>query len=265
MMTRNFKFKSVHDVVVQIYDAKADKNNEMTAVLLPAIGVPIVKYERFIHQLSQIGFTVIAADYPYCGANTPHVNKSINYNYRDLIEGFIPELLKQSSTKKTILIGHSLGGHLATLFATTTTIPVIGIATGNVHYANWQGIERLKILGFAAFIKSMCKVYGYFPGYKVGFGRKETKDLMKNWCHTVLHGNYTFYADPLPKADVLGYFISIHNDSFAPLRSTESLADNFLENQIVIVKLPVETKGNPHSAWLKNPEAIVSHIKNYRM
>lgn len=262
MMT-NFYFLNQYDVKVHFFPAANAADMGINLILLPAIGVPIAKYQRFIQQLNSVGLNVITADYPCCGENLPHVDKTVDYNYSQLIHDFIGKLVELSGSKTTVLLGHSLGAHLATLYATQHQIAVIGIATGNIYYKNWHGVGRAKILAVALLFRILSRTYGYFPGYKVGFGYKETKGVMDNWCHTALTGNYDFFAKNLSKAQVNSYFIQIQGDEFAPMASTIGLANYFEQKIVEQIQLAPNFKGNKHSIWLKEPSLVVEKVLHF--
>ncbi|WP_227430337.1 alpha/beta fold hydrolase [Psychrobacter sp. I-STPA6b] len=260
-----FQFMDKYTVQVHHHLAQNDNAKHITIVILPAIGVAIKKYDQLSQQLAIQGYDVIAADYPCCGANQPQVHRGIDYNYRDLIDDFIPQLLSFSKTPTSILLGHSLGGQLASLFSTEHHIDVIGIATGDIHYKNWQGLGQLKILAVATLFSILSKLYGYFPGYKVGFSDKETKGVIQDWGRMVFRGIRRIYTrsaqdSKSQQSQGFGYFISIKNDNFAPISITQALAKLFVNSHIDTVCLPVELKGNPHSVWLKTPQVIIEKI-----
>lgn len=253
-----FNFKGKYEVKVKILNAEGKK--DLTFILLPAIGVPIKKYQNLISGLMDEGYTVIAADYPCCGENSPHIDRNIDYGYKDLINDYIPKLLEFSKTTKTVLLGHSLGAHIATLYATQNDIPVIGVATGNIHYKNWAGLGKLNILRAVVLFKVLINIYGYLPGYKVGFGVKEAKTLMSDWCYTALTGNYDFFNKNIQKSSNKVLYINIKGDDFAPYQSTLKLAEMFHEYKLEVLELSTELKGNKHSIWLKEPKDVLDII-----
>lgn len=257
----NFSFKNLYEVKVNKIKP-IDENSDLTFILLPAIGVPIKKYERLIIGLRDKGYSVIYADYPCCGENRPQISKDYDYDYLDLLNDFIPNLIKNSDTQNLVLLGHSLGGHLASLYALKNNIPIAVVASGNIHYKNWNLMGRAKILSAVILFKSLIKTYGFFPGYKVGFGDREAKSLMNDWCHTVLTGNYNFSGIKLNKGNARALFINIKNDNFSPLKSTKKLAEMFSECIVKQIELPSTLKGNRHSMWLKSPDQIIEVIHN---
>lgn len=260
-MCGSFLFKDKYNVQVERFEATQQQKSEITFILLPAIGVPIQKYQRFINHLNQVGYHVVTADYPCCGINHPHIDKDRDYGYKDLVTEFIPNLLKFAKSEKNILLGHSLGGHLATLYATQNTISIIGIATGNIHYKNWPGLAKLNILRAVGLFKLLTNFYGYLPGHKIGFGLKEAKTLIHDWCHTALTGNYDFFTPQHKKAKGHAVYIHIKGDHFAPYQSTKKLAEMFRSYSLESIELNTQLKGNKHSIWLKEPNNIVYEIK----
>lgn len=257
----SFSFKDLYEVKVNKI-SPVDKSNNLTFILLPAIGVPIKKYERLIIGLKNNGYSVVYADYPCCGDNFPQISKSHDYDYSDLLKYFIPNLIKSCDTQNLVLLGHSLGGHLASLYALENNIPIVIVASGNIHYKNWNFVGRAKILSAVILFKSLTKAYGFFPGYKVGFGHREAKSLMNNWCHTVLTGNYDFSGIEIKRSNAKSLFINIKNDNFSPLESTKKLAEMFSSTVFQQIELPSHLKGNRHSIWLKSPDQIIKIIDN---
>lgn len=255
-----FTFKKQYSVNVHIHKPEPEHDRETTLVFMTAIGVPLQKYSQFFEHLTTKGYTVIGADYPCCGENEPQLDRSVNYNYQDIVSHFIPPLLGYSENKKTYLLGHSLGGHMATIYSALTDTPVIAVATGNLHYKNWQGWGRLNILRAVAIFKPLVAIYGYFPGYKIGFGDRETKGIMNDWCHTALTGRYDFIKGDLNAGKGRGLYFYIEGDSYAPYKSTQNLAKLCAESTLISVKLPERITGNPHGAWIKDPDIIARHI-----
>ncbi len=255
-----FTFKNEYSVSVHIQEPKAEQDRKTTLVFMTAIGVPLHKYSPFFATLTAKGYTVIGADYPCCGENEPQLDRRVDYSYQDIVTHFIPPLLSFSKHQKTYLLGHSLGAHMATIYSALTDTPVIGVATGNLHYKNWRGWGRLDILRAVAVIKLLIAIYGYFPGYKIGFGYREAKGIMSDWCHTALTGRYDFIEGDMNTNKGRGLYFYIEGDTFAPYKSTQNLAKLCAKSTLISVKLPEHLKGNPHGVWIKDPEVIARHI-----
>ena len=278
-----FTFKNKYTVNVNIdrppsqqdnlQDSQQDnpQDRAITLVLMTAIGVPLTKYTKFITALTEQGFTVVSADYPCCGENQPHISRGIDYGYQDLIDEFVPALLNSAKAMtpehQILMLGHSIGAHIGSIYSALTDTPLIAVATGNIHYKNWQGLGRLNILRAAAAFEVLIRIYGYLPGYKVGFGRKEPKELMKDWCRTAWTGKFDFikeFKSPVYKDAKAnkgqGLYFNIIGDDFAPLASTQHLSELCARAKVVRVQLDPSLKGNQHSIWIKSPDSIVDNI-----
>jgi predicted alpha/beta hydrolase len=252
-----------HVIHVDVY---FHNENKYSIILLAALGVAVNKYQKLISSLTQNGFNVIVADYPHCGRNTPPVSAHINYGYADIIDDFIPQLEKISldlNPLPPLLLGHSLGGHLATLYAQTHDNKVIGVATGNIGLKNWDLKGKISILKAVIVINAMILKDGFFAGYKIAFGDREAKSLMQDWSKVVFTGNYKHIIEQEKIVENEALFISLTADDFAPMRSMLGLSHYFKNPTIETINLSQKIKGNQHSAWIKQPEEIVNKIKQW--
>ena len=249
-----------HPIKVDVY---SKPNHQHTIILLPALGIAIQKYQTLIGLLVDHHFNVIAADYPHCGRNTPVISSEIDFGYQDLLINFIPQLVQISlhnTGRQPILFGHSLGGHLATLYAQNHAIKVIGIATGNIGLKYWDLKGKFNILKAVSMINAMILKDGYFAGYKIAFGNRETKTLMRDWSKVVFTGNYKHIVSSERIVGNDALFIYLQGDDFAPLSSMLGLKRYFNAPTIETLDLTHTIKGNQHSAWIKQPDQVVSTI-----
>lgn len=234
-----------------------------TVIILPALGVAIAKYELVIQELLKRGYSVIAADYPGCGRNRPTVSKDFNYGYAQLLADFIPlliQIVKVERLPDPILFGHSLGGHLATLYSQRDYVPMVGVATGNLGVQYWNLGGKFKLLKAYAAVNLMLMKDDYFKGYKVGLGHIEAKKLMRDWAKFVLTGNFKhiILEERLSKNAAL--FFQLKKDYYAPMSSVRGLSRYFESPTVMSLDLTNHTKGHQHSAWMKAPAEIVQHM-----
>ncbi|WP_350306440.1 alpha/beta fold hydrolase [Photorhabdus viridis] len=269
MKNNNFKVAGNFLCNYKVY--QGDSNGRVI-VLLPAIGVEIRKYETLIQQLAKEGFQVVTADMPGYGGNQPKPSRENDYNYSDLLRDYLPTMLDKAiqlnSKEIPIVFGHSLGGHIATLFACSTDRPfsLFCVATGSVWYKNWQGMGRIQMIKAAVIFNILTALYGYLPGKKIGFGIREAKGLMRDWSKTVWTGNYNHisaYKAKRNKNLSKAVYICFKEDNWAPLKSAKSLAS--LISNAKVSEITSSLKGNPHSVWIKQPEEIIAIMKREMM
>lgn len=251
----------------EIINEPNNKALSTTIVFLNALGVSLIKYQKVIKGFNDMGYTVVSADYPCTGENKPKVKRGIDYGYDDLVNEFVDKLVgyakKQTPYNKIILFGHSMGGQLATIYATQHDLPMVGVACGSIYYKNWRGLQQLNILKAVTAFKVLTKVYGYLPGYKMGFGIREPKTQMDNWCRIALTDRFDFITKKMDRNKGQGLFINIKGDEFAPLKATNKLAERLSNSEVIRIKLDKDLKGNQHGIWIKRPEAVINVIHNH--
>lgn len=269
MIGDNFTQKTIHfnqyPILVDIY---SNPENKQTVILLAALGIAISKYEKLIALLVQNNLNVVVADYPHCGRNTPLVSANIDYNYTDLLNNFIPQLAKIAfdiHAQQPVLLGHSLGGHLATLYAQSHSNKVIGVATGNIGLKNWNLKGKINILKAVTVINAMILKDGYFAGYKISFGNRETKSLMRDWSKVIFTGNYQHIIGHEKVVNNDALFVYLNGDDFAPMSSMLGLSRYFKHPKIETLDLTKQLKGNQHAVWIKQPDEVVKLIKEWIM
>lgn len=242
-------------------------------VLLPALGVARQKYHAVIDQLLNTGYAVVSADMPGYGDSLPRPSRQYDYGYADLVKEYIPALLAQAQAlnpkRAPVLFGHSIGGHIATLYAHTTHQPfsLFCVASGNVHHQNWPTKSQSKLRRAAFLFKWMARAYGYFPGKKVGFGIVEAKRLIIDWTHIVRTGRFDHIAPQFARSAQQSreaVFVHIKGDDWAPLASVQTLCDRIPTAKTVSIALTADVRGNPHSGWVRCPAEIVALMHHHQ-
>jgi predicted alpha/beta hydrolase len=240
-------------------------------ILLPALGVAARKYEAFALGLVAAGNQVLVADWPGQGESGPRPTRALDYGYRDLVQEFVPKLLAAARQHfpqgRLVLLGHSLGGHIATLYAAANPIAgvaVVGVACGNIHYRNWRGRHRLLTPCVSLAFNLLTAIFGYLPGKTIGFGGHEARSLMRDWGRVAWTGNFDHLGLPLVPAlgnPTPSLFVGIAGDPFAPEASTRGLAALIQgEPSVRLLPSPRPASENAHSAWLRSPATVVEAI-----
>jgi predicted alpha/beta hydrolase len=240
-----------------------------TAVILPALGVPVDKYMPFAERLLKNGVNIVMADMPGCVGQRPKPSRKDDYGYGDLVTDYIPALVaiaqKCTPERTPILIGHGLGGHIAALYATSDGAPcsVVGIGAGNIWFNLWPGFQKLLTLRASLMFYIYTAIYGYLPGKKVGFGYHEASKLMRDWAKIALTGRFDhikFRRSSQHASTNKALFIAIKDDSWAPITSIRGLARQLSRSHIVQVETPAPKKGNRHSSWITDSGSIASAV-----
>lgn len=249
-------------VPVLIYQANSPR---CLVVLLPAMGTAAGFYGPFAEHLQAMNVSVLVPEIPGTGASRPRPSWSADYGYRDLIETYFPAIIDQAremaAGKPVVVIGHSLGAQVATLGVAGGKVKVDGlvsVASGHIHYKNWDGAGAAKVLFGAGLFPSLTYLFGHMPGQYVGFGGPQARTLIRDWAKIIYSGSFSHVAPQLDSSNgIPSLYIGFEGDEFSPPRSVRGLAE-LMNGEMKI--LPVTWPGNPHSSWARNPAQLVTVI-----
>lgn len=257
----------------------SQNKNALLFILLPAMGTRASYYEPFAIKLNESGYNVITFDWRGAGNSSIRASRNVDFGYKELIEDFKESVeminLKFSENKK-ILIGHSLGGQIGSLFISRYPDIFNGlilIASSSVYYKGWSGFNAFKVKLDGLIFYPISKVVGYFPGKLIGFGGNEARSIMKDWSENALTGNYENidkdynYEDSLKRLSIPVLTISIKEDFLASKKAVENLYQKF-NNQTIVSHFHINEDDSGirplnHFSWVKKPDFIISLIENW--
>ncbi len=254
----------------------SNKVNEITFICLPAMGVKAKYYDLFARNLSEKGFNVITADWRGLGHSSIRASRKIDFGYKDYIQD-LGELIDHSNNwfpnSKKIIVGHSLGGQIGSLFAAQFPQLVHGlilIASCSVYYKGWSKLAAFKVRLAGTIFSPISLLYGYFPGHKVGFAGREARTAIKDWSYNARSGKYKpinsdfDYESALQLLSKSVLSISIENDYLAPKKAVENLYKKYNSNTDILHKhVTIEETGIAklnHFNWAKQPDFIAGLI-----
>lgn len=240
------------------------------ALVLPALGVPAVKYTRLLETLAAKGYHTAICELPGTGDSHPQPGRRADYGYNDLVFKWLPlalgELRRAFGQEPALILGHSIGGQTVTLAARaglTGNARIVSVAAGHLDSRSWRGLRRAAVMGAAITAFASTRVLGYFPGKQLRFGGREAATLMRDWGKGILYGRFAPEAriarpsEPVQPA----LHLCVEGDPFAPLNATRKLAD--LVNGEVREIPATYAKGNPHLSWIKNPAPVLDIVESW--
>jgi predicted alpha/beta hydrolase len=238
-----------------------------TVIILPAMGTPARRYQSLAAALQSRRFGVLLAELPGTGASEPKPSRSVDFGYRDLVEGYLPGLVaaarERSAGAPVVAAGHSLGGQIAALgvlHGHAALEAVVTIAAGHIHYRHWRGAGAAKVWFAAVLFPLLTHLFGYLPGRRLGFGGPQARQLIGEWSRTIRTGRLADISGARREPACSAISIAYEGDFMAPMRSVEALAG--LLNGTT-AELPVNWPGPPHSAWTRYPESTANAIDQW--
>ena len=225
------------EIALSVFEAEGGK--DFVAICLPAMGVRASYYEPFAKALAQAGIHTVTADWRGHGASTIRADRKINFGYIDLLQdvGEIVAMVQSwYPTAKRLIIGHSLGGQVGSLYMSQFPGHISGIvliASCSVYHRGWQGLANLRVRLAGYLFYPISLVVGYFPGKTIGFGGREARNVMKDWSSTIRSGLYEpsgsnfDYESAMAQLQTSVLAISIQGDSLAPKQAVQNLLNKF--------------------------------------
>ena len=246
------------------------------ALVLPALGVSSRFYERFARRLATAGLTAVTADLRGQGESLPVPRRGDGHGYRDIVEIDLPRVVQEVANhfpgRPIWLVGHSLGGQLALVFAglnSTTIAGVAVIATGSAWHGGFAGSRRVRNLLLSQLVAIISRSAGVWRGDVFGFGGRQSTVLMRDWAAQVRTGRYAArgskidYEAGLAQVVTPVLLVDVEGDTLAPPGCVDHLISK-------IPRAPVERWNYTqamaashcltHFSWAKQSPDLAEHV-----
>jgi predicted alpha/beta hydrolase len=136
------------------------------------------------------------------------------------------EELAKLSARPVSVLGHSLGGQLATMGLAAWHRPgakVVVIASGTVHSTAWKGLAAFGVYAGTQLAGAVARGLGYFPGHRLGFGGLQGRTLIVDWARAAKTGHFGEIERELERFTPEVLAIHVEGDTMAP-RSASTAA-----------------------------------------
>lgn len=239
---------------------------------LPAMGVPARHYLPLAQALAARGVTVAIHEWRGIGSSDRRASRRQDWGYRELLSYDLPAGLAavraQLPRARCWLGGHSLGGQLATLYASqdASLAGLALVASGAPYwrcFARGWGIRAAYSL--APFVAS---VFGYLPGRRIGFGGNEARGVIRDWASSGRSGCYTVagsgrdWERQLSTVQAPLLAVRLADDWLGPAPSLTWLLDKLPAAPRQVVALTAAQLHGPadHFSWMKAPGPVAAVI-----
>ena len=241
---------------------------------VPAMGVSARHYQAFARALAARGVMVGVHEWRGHGSSDRRAGRRQDWGYRELLGDDLPhslDALRAAAPGVPVLLGgHSLGGQLACLLASTTPVPLSGVVLVATGAPYWR---RFKPWTYGAYVFAplLAKLVGRLPGHSIGFGGNEARGVIADWGRSGRTGRYAARGMPVDfeaalarqKAPVHAWLL--REDWLAPLSSLEWLQGKMPAAAHTTAILSSDDLGGAaadHFAWMKAPDAVAARIAN---
>lgn len=249
-------------------------------IIGPALGIRASYYEPFAEALSASGINAVIMDLRGNGMSSVRPSRKVDFGYREMIsldyEGIITTTGHMFPGNRIFFCGHSLGGQLASLYASRNPGRVDGIiliGSCTTYFRGWKGLSGMRILASTQLIGAIASVLGYYPGQRIGFGGTEARSQMQDWSRLgrtnkfILNGDDFDYESALADLAIPILSISFEGDDLAPEGAVRLLLEKFSAGAHVtyhyLTRDHPSNRKYSHNNWVKKPDGIIGLITDW--
>lgn len=243
-------------------------------LLLPALGIQARLYRRLAAGLAANGCSTAILEQRGHGLSPLRASYRQRHSMLDLLEQDLPAALdwldRQDPASPLLLGGHSLGGHLSTLYVGQHPDRVAGV----IHLAcafpfidAYTGRQQSMLRLLCRLIPVFRLVPGYYPGTLLGFGERESSRMMQEWRHWAVTGRFEIAGYPGTGADVgrfMGPVLSLgfDRDHFSTEAAVKHALAPFTHARITQRTLGRTEQGDHlgHTGWARAPSGVVDAV-----
>lgn len=247
-------------------------------LLLPALGIMASFYDPLAMALQKAGLAVLTMEQRGHGDSPLRPSRSSDYGYREALSEDIPALLAWLKTGTgnlpVLLMGHSLGGHYAAISAGRLPEQVAGVilpACGSAWIGAYTGKTRRQLRMLIWLVPVLTRLFGHYPGDRLGFGGREASRLMRDWLQLARHNRYQAEGlDEDLEAGIRRYTgpvlsLRMADDDFAPAAAMAAVTDRFTAARVtqrVLTAADIADRAD-HFRWARRPDRVVREVTDW--
>lgn len=243
-------------------------------LMLPAMGSHSRPARFMADFLTSKGHTVFTLDPRGHGQSLPHPRRGIDYGFDEFLKQDLPAVFADIKARfpgqPIFLIGHSLGAHLASIYAAENEGEVAGVVGLTAAHLDNKVLGRLSLLLFTSFLL-VSKILGYLPGQHLGWGNPIAKGQVRDWAMWGitgrLRGSDGRALEPALRATKTPQLcVGFSDDPLAKPKSVAAFAAMFPANLVTHRSYTPAEVGVPqlgHMEHLRNGQQIWADIHDW--
>lgn len=170
--------------------------NDTILIIASATGVKQAYYQKFAQFVAYNGISVITFDYNGIGQSLNKPIKELDNNAADWgrndLEHVIQYALKHYPNAKKVVLGHSIGGQLIGLAASSQKLDqIVLIAAQSGYWKFWKGVGRLKMwFNWYVLFPVVLNLFGYLNAKRISGMENLPKNMANQWRNWGKHPDY---------------------------------------------------------------------------
>lgn len=204
-------------------------------IIAPAVETVQKDYRQFAVYFQELGFNVTTFDYRGVGDSAPVLLKGFDAGLQQWAvqdtDAVIRFVRAASPNQELIFIGHGIGGELVGLAQASQYIDKLVLASSSLSCKkNWSWKGRLRISMMKTVGRLANKLFGYFPGTRLGILTDLPKGVvyeLADWCDNPNGLFDVFPENNYRKLQVPLIAFSFSNDWMTPEKAVKTLLSYF--------------------------------------
>jgi len=245
---------------------------------LPAMGIEARFYVPLLDALVEAGLNAAVLELRGLGASSVRPSHRVDFGYATLAQQDLPAAIRSVRARfpssPLYILGHSLGGQVATLHLSATPDTEIRglalVASGVPIYRLWPFPMGLVVHAISWLFPLVARVLGYYPGSRLAFGGSEARGVITDWGHIARTGRFAprGWTGPEPEAalrsvkvPILG--VSLERDRFTPAPVVDYMIAKMTAAPVERFHYDYRAHGEPpvdHVRWPRHPRVIVERV-----
>lgn len=253
-------------------------------VVWPGLGVGASYYGPLVEQIAERGFPAVCGELRGQGKNTATPSRSQRWGYHHMASADYPLTIRKVKAElglakdhPTILLCHSMGGQIASVFLARPEArelgvgALYGVGSGSPHFPAFAPPTRGRVKWGSLFMAAVGTIRGYWPGRIAGkeiagYGRQAMPHMAEwsrfSWTNKLdkLGGADMDYLAAQKEVSVPLLLTRYNNDNDCPIPSCEALARNLPSAPVQIEQFEGDLG---HNRWARNPGAVVDRLEKF--
>lgn len=221
-------------------------------VLFPGLGTPASYFDLFATRCAAAGVSVACADLRGQGASRPRPSRASAFGQQEMVVDDVPSAIAVARHHvpegALFLAGHSMGGHIVSLYAARQARlgaddahrlrGLVLIASGVPFRKLYHGGSGLRASLGPLAMHRISHAVGFWPGTVVeGYGR-QSRVLIRDWTYLNRHGRFSprgadiDYEAAFAEMDIPVLAVTIGADSDAPPPVMGALTAKFTHSAV---------------------------------
>ncbi|MEH0973703.1 alpha/beta fold hydrolase [Micromonospora sp. CPCC 205546] len=260
---------------LQVYPEPDGVADAPLVLITPAMGVRARYYRPFAAALRAAGLAVAVADLRGTGESTPKPSRASRYGYPELacdVGAALAALKTRRDGRRTLLLGHSLGGQAALLrLAVHGEHDVDGlalVAVGVPWWRSYPGLRGYGVLPYTQGIAATARLLGVWPGW--GFGGRQARGVIRDWAYTARTGRFPHLDGVDAEAAVRTLrtpvlAISVDDDQYTPHETVDHLCAKLAAAPVVREHYTAAQAGTrmDHFTWVRASGPLAARVARF--